>query len=191
MIVHVDIESNGFSSSKDSLLSVYAEKENGEIYERFYFPVEEYKEKAIEVNGLDEETVEQIRLERGVEYPNHFKDDHDDLIEFLTGCKEFVAFNADFDFKWMPQAFKDTQPDVVCTMKMCKRDVDVKNVKGHLKNPNLKEVLYFYWDELEAILGFGTATNEEEMEKIAEDNLHDAAFDTGISRGVYLIYKEL
>ncbi len=189
MTIHVDVETNGLSNTKNSLLSVYAEKENGDTYERFYFPVEEYNKHAIKVNGLTEDRVEELRGE--AQYPNHFKDDHDDLISFLAGCSEFAAFNASFDFKWMPEAFRDTDPTITCTMSMCKHDVQSKNIKGHLKNPNLKEALFHFWDELEPIVGFDSASDEEEMEKIAEEILHDASFDTKISKGIYLIYKEM
>jgi len=189
MTVHVDVETNGFSRSSASLLSVYAEKSDGTKYERFYYPVEDYSKSALKVNGLDEETVEELRGE--CTYPNHFKDDHDDLVAFLDGTDEFVGFNADFDFKWMPEVFRDTNPKITCTMKMCKRDVDAKNIKGHIKNPNLKEALFHFWDELEPIVGFRSASNEEEMEKVAEEILHDAEYDTKISKGIYLIYKEL
>ena len=165
MVVHVDVETNGFSRSDSSLLSVYAEKECGEKYERFYFPVEEYNKKAIAVNGLDEDEVEKRRGD--ATYPAHFKDDHADLDEFLSGCTKFVAFNVSFDFKWMPQDYQDSSPKLYCTMKNCKDMVGALNVKGHKKNPNLKEAAEYFHI------------------KVASEELHDAAYDTQISKGIY------
>jgi len=187
MVAHVDIESNGFSSSKDSLLSVCVLK-GDEKYERFYYPVEDYSKSAIKVNGLTEEVVEKKRGD--CTYPNHFKDDHADLVEFLSDAETFCAFNVDFDYKWMPQEFKDRDIDRVCTMRACKDDVDARNVKGHKKNPNLREAMMYHWDEIRGEIGMPDVPGEDFMEKVASEFMHDAEFDTIVSRALYGIYFE-
>ena len=55
----LDFETNGFFGS--SVLSISLRKDNGECVSKYYYPVEEYNERAISVNGLTEEVIKEKR----------------------------------------------------------------------------------------------------------------------------------
>ncbi len=177
MTVHVDTETNGFDAKKSSLLSIYAEKESGEVYERFYYPVEDYNDDAIAVNGLTKEKVDSLRV--GVTYPEYYADDQDDLIAFLDEVSQFVAFNARFDYAWMPEAFKDKCSSIFCTMRRSKREVGARDKRGKVKFPKLKEAADYYDISIE--------DEDGSLEKVSSDKLHSASYDTKISKRIFEI----
>lgn len=180
MTVHIDTETNGFDAKKTSLLSVYAEKENGEVYERFYYPVEDYNDSAIEVNGLTREKVNSLRTD--VTYPEHYIDDQDDLATFLDDVSLFVAFNVNFDYAWMPQKFKDKPCATFCTMMHSKRAVGARNRHGKVKFPNLGEAADHY--------GISIEGDDGSLEKVSSDKLHSASYDTKISKQIFGILMD-
>lgn len=102
-----DTETNGFDASKHSLLSVAAIKykftdnnnfEKLDSFQRFYFPIEPYNEKAIKINKLTKEAIEESRVE---DYPLFFKDDNY-FRNFCQGLQYVVAHNINFDISFVP-----------------------------------------------------------------------------------------
>ncbi len=108
-IVVFDTETNGFSPT-NSVLSIaairlsYIDNNYVEVdrYQRFYYSVEEYNEKAIEVNGLTEEAVTEKR--KNATYPKFFKDDIDSFEKFCSSTKLLAGHNISFDTKFVPFA---------------------------------------------------------------------------------------
>lgn len=166
-----DTETNGLNSKENSLLSICMIKgipvfEKGimkieiiDIYERFYFPVEDYNFGAIRVNGLNEGTIRTKR--NGATYPKFFKDDSKALIDFVGMDYKFVAHNIAFDEKFMP--FHIDSSEAFCTM---------KNTTNILKlDWNEKYKTYKRPKLIEAVEFFGIETKD------IDADFHDAKFD--------------
>lgn len=96
-IVFFDLETNGFSDC--SILSVSAVKYlidietlkmiELDIFNRYYFPVENYNQGAIEVNGLTKDRI--IELRRNEKYPEFFKDD-EGFYEFIDEVNKYIEW---------------------------------------------------------------------------------------------------
>jgi DNA polymerase III epsilon subunit-like protein len=166
-----DTETNGLNPKEHSLLSICMIKGEPvfekdklkikiiDIYERFYFPVEEYNFGAISVNGLNEGTIRAKR--NGASYPKFFKDDAKALIDFVGMDNKFVAHNIAFDEKFMP--FLIDASEKFCTMK---NTTDILKLGwnekfGNYKRPKLVEAVEF----------FGIDTKD------IDADFHDAKFD--------------
>ena len=164
-LVFVDFETNGFSSSSASALSVFAEDSNGEQFERYYMPEEDFNEKAIEVNGLDRDTL--IEKRGSESYPILCKDDTE-LGSYIGENDIFIAFNATFDLQWMPEPFDKKEVKAFCPMKFLTQRMMLPKKKGKgYKYPSLKEAADF--------MGVTIDT----------DNQHDARYDVKILKDIF------
>jgi len=167
-IIVFDTETNGFSPN-NSVLSIAAIrlKYNGEHYvegdryQRFYYPVEEYNEKAIEVNGLTREVVFEKR--KGLTYPEYFENDVDSFEKFCAGTDLFAGHNISFDVKFVPFVQYKKK---FCTMYSMK-ELYYKKYKIN-KVPKLKE----------AVLCVD--------ETFDENKLHDSMYDVELTVKVLL-----
>jgi DNA polymerase III epsilon subunit-like protein len=114
-IVFFDTETNGFPTDIPfpSVLSVSAIRakltskdnpvEGYSVYNRYYFPEEDYKQDAIKVNGLTEEVISQKRKEGDQDDKIYFEQDYPAFVKFCEGVSLFVGHNAqEFDSKFIP-----------------------------------------------------------------------------------------
>lgn len=108
----IDFETNGFFGS--SVLSISIRKDNGESINRYYYPLEDYNERAISVNGLTKEKITELRA--GATYPKNFVQDTE-IVEFFKDVKTLVAHNIEFDYSFLPEAVKEMDLEIYCTMK--------------------------------------------------------------------------
>ena len=108
----IDFETNGFFGS--SVLSISIRKSNGQNINRYYYPLEDYNERAISVNGLTKEVITEKRA--GATYPKHFNQDSE-IVEFFKDVKTLVAHNIEFDYSFLPEAVKEMDLEIYCTMK--------------------------------------------------------------------------
>jgi DNA polymerase III epsilon subunit-like protein len=116
------------------------------VYNRFYYPKEEYQPGAIKVNGLTREEVDDRRTHQGNVYPEYFLDDLEAFKDFCTGTKLFIGHNAvGFDCKlvpcieWDKMKVFDTQAtneNIVCA--------GWREDLGKWKWPKLREAVNFY-----------------------------------------------
>ena len=146
-VVFFDLETNGLNNNF-SVLSITAYKgivdsESREVeivdkYIRYYYPVEPYSPRAIEVNKLTKEKVDELRGK--VKYPRHFKDDFTDLYEFIGDSNHFVAHNIEFDRKFMGMELRNQ----FCTMKSNTEIVKLARKNGGYKFPKLFETAQYY-----------------------------------------------
>lgn len=126
-IVFFDLETNGFSDC--SILSVSAVKYlidietlkmiELDIFNRYYFPVENYNQGAIEVNGLTKDRI--IELRRNEKYPEFFKDD-EGFYEFIDDVDHLVGHNISFDYGFIKRNRKyKTYCTIVTDIIRCKK----------------------------------------------------------------------
>jgi DNA polymerase III epsilon subunit-like protein len=164
-ILFIDFETNGFSNKTSSGLSYFAKDSDNNTLERYFFPKEEYNEKAIAVNNLTEEVL--LEKRGACNYEAHMVDD-DGLEEFSKDVTLFVSYNVDFDLKWMPKSFIDRNVKVFCPMKFLTPIMKLTNRKrGGIKRPNLKEAAMYLGIEVD------------------DEKRHDAKYDTEILIEIY------
>ena len=112
MLAFIDFETNGFKGS--SVLSVAVIREDGETFNRYYYPTEDFNPDAIRVNGLTKEKITELRA--GANYAKHFIDDLD-FVKFMVPVDRLVAHNIAFDYSFLPNTVKKHINGVFCTMK--------------------------------------------------------------------------
>lgn len=101
-----DTETNGLSP-KCSVLSITAIKidthgEELEVFVRFYYPKEPYDMGAINVNGLNKETIDYRRQLSSATYAKYFLDDTEVGIFFIDhSVKRWIAHNYNFDIRFL------------------------------------------------------------------------------------------
>jgi DNA polymerase III epsilon subunit-like protein len=170
-LVVFDLETNGLSPATHSVLSVAAIRckpdpetllDPVDVFERYYYPVEECDRRAIAKNGLTKEVLDAKR--EGVEYPEHFKDDPA-FEKFCEGCSLFVGHNLSFDAGFVPFV-KAGKP--FCTMKSNTDILQLPKDGGGWKYPTLGEVAEYYDVDFDS----GKA--------------HDAMYDTRTTMMVFL-----
>jgi DNA polymerase-3 subunit epsilon len=170
-IIVFDLETNGFQ--KSSVLSITAIKftlkegkyEEVDIFNRFYYPVEEFSKGATDVNGLTKEVLDKKRSR--VSYAEHFKEDAD-FPEFCKGVNYIIGHNViGFDSKFIdwkePVKFFDTMTsnsDVVCK--------EWWPSKRTWKYPKLMETAKHFGIEVE------------------ENNLHGSKYDTELTLDIFI-----
>lgn len=175
-LIFFDVETNGLKGS--SVLSISAAKiifdnESQEMFledsfDRFYFrnDGEEINEKAISVNGLTDEVIEQKRSLSDFEYKKTFLEDLEAFYNFCDGAEHFIAHNIKFDRDFIPFNLK-YQFDTMLA------NIDILKIPGKygFKWPKLMECANYYNVPLE------------------EDNLHASMYDVLIMARVF--YKML
>ena len=131
-VLILDLETNGLSS-RSSVLSVTAEKflfvgprsltaETGCLehieqlerigrFHRFYYSREPENPEAIQINGLDRDTIQEEREGKG--WPQFFDEDYE-FREFCEGIELVVGHNVTFDLQFCPFL---TGKDWFCTMR--------------------------------------------------------------------------
>lgn len=176
----LDTETNGLNILY-SVLSIGGIKcriENGQIleeetFERYYFPVEPYEEKAIEKNGLTQETIEALRND--AKYPAFCKKDKE-VTTFLKDVTFFVGHNIEFDLDMIPplHSRKYDKRRSIDTMKLNTDIVQSGSIKyDHYKWPTLEETARYY-----------NITKKE-------TKFHNALFDAQITLDIFkLMYAE-
>jgi len=157
----LDIESNGFQGT--SVLSIAVIKENGQVFERFYYPVEDYNQKAVKFNGLSEEVVNVLRGE-DCQYEKYFIDDLD-FIEFMSDVDTLICQNVIFDYSFLPDEVTKNFKNIFCTMKSNQKYFDGKW-------PNLNKLCIFYDVEVDA------------------EKQHQALYDTELCKAVFEAMEE-
>lgn len=147
-VIFFDTETNGLEYYA-SVLSISAIKclvdltdktvKEKEIFERFYYPVEEYNEEATDINKLTEWVVNKKR--KGTTYPKHFKDDMQSFFDFCDGIDYYVAHNINFDARSLDKEL----PNSFCTMAS---NTDIVKagplIYGYYKWPKLSEAADYY-----------------------------------------------
>jgi len=157
-LVAFDLETNGFSASKHSVLSLSAQRMRvikDELvivpksrYTRYYYATEAYNPEAIRVNGLDEDEIMRRRTEAHnlkktpttKFYTQLYLDD--DYFELYAKDCILAAHNINFDNKFL--LFH--APTKFCTQMSNTDIVKAPSKKsGHLyKWPSLKETAEYY-----------------------------------------------
>ena len=175
--IHIifDLETNGLQCNKDSVLSISAQKvlitpdrstSLIEKYTRYYYPQEEYNPKAIEVNGLDEDTLIKLRCRSDFNgsYPTFFVDDFSSFAKFCSGCSNFIGHNIiNFDLEWISD--KMIVENVFDTYTANYWVPAKYNISG--KGPKLIHAIQFYNIDYNA------------------DNLHSSSYDVEMTRAVF------
>ena len=146
-----DTETNGLTPNY-SVLSITAIKINTngeelEVFDRFYYPKEPYNKSAINVNGLNKETIDYRRKILSATYTKHFQDDTE-LGEFFTATSVeiWVAHNYNFDIKFLNKYGINNPSKGYCTMLESKDIVKVEwnNYYQNWKWPKLREACEFF-----------------------------------------------
>ena len=146
-----DTETNGLTPNC-SILSVTAIKidangEELEVFDRFYYPKEPYNMGAINVNGLNKETIDYHRKLSSATYAKHFLDDAD-LGEFFmdTSVEIWVAHNYNFDIKFLNKYGIINPSKDYCTMLQSMDIVKVQwnDYYQNWKWPKLREACDFF-----------------------------------------------
>lgn len=170
-IVFFDLETNGFSNC--SILSVSAVKYLIDIetlkmvelgsFNRYYFPIEDYNMGAIEVNGLTEDRV--IELRGDEEYPEFFKDD-EGFYDFIDDVEHLVGHNINFDYGFIK---RNRKYKTYCTMKATTGILKIPNTRGYggYKYPKLIEAAQYYGIKLQ------------------EERFHDSDYDVEITVKIF------
>ncbi|PHQ89539.1 MAG: hypothetical protein COB42_06860 [Sulfurimonas sp.] len=159
--VFLDIESNGWQGS--SVLSIAAMKDDGQVFSRFYYPVEEYNKDATDFNGLTEEKVIKLRGD-GCMYVSCFINDKD-FHKFMGDVDTLICHNIAFDYSFLPNEITENIKNLFCTMKS-----NTKYFSG--KFPNLKKTCEFYGVEVDT------------------EQQHQALYDAILCKGVFERMKE-
>jgi SNF2 family DNA or RNA helicase/DNA polymerase III epsilon subunit-like protein len=146
-VVFFDLETNGLTNSF-SVLSITAYKgvvdsysrevEIVDKYIRYYYPVEPYSPRAIEVNKLTKLKVDELRKKAG--YSKHFKDDFSDLYKFIGDTNHFVAHKISFDREFMGMELRNQ----FCTMLSNTDIIKLPKKNGGYKWPRLFEAALYY-----------------------------------------------
>ena len=171
-IVFFDLETNGLQDS--SVLSVSAFKYSIDTetlklkfldkFTRYYYPTEEYNARAIAVNDLSEDFVEELRGE--ADYPEFFCEDSGFYI-FIADVDHLIGHNISFDYSFLSDRTKDY--NTYCTMLATTNILKIPNQykrRGY-KYPKLMEVAEYYNIELE------------------EDKLHDSDYDVELTVKIF------
>jgi DNA polymerase-3 subunit epsilon len=146
-----DTETNGLTPNC-SVLSITAIKidthgEELEVFDRFYYPKEPYNMGAINVNGLNKETIDYHRKISSATYARHFMDDAE-LREFFkdTSVEIWVAHNYNFDIKFLNKYGITNPSKGYCTMLESKDIVKVEwnDYYQNWKWPKLREACEFF-----------------------------------------------
>ena len=148
-VICFDLETNGLTPSYSILscsgIKCFLTKPNYELeemdrFERYYFPVEPYEEKAIERNGLTKEVLTKHRGD--ATYPKHYVEDSA-FMAFCNECDIFITHNIDFDSKFVPLV---KNAKTFCTMKTNTDIVAAKWLayRSEYKYPTLDEAAEFY-----------------------------------------------
>lgn len=192
-IIIFDTETNGLPPPRSpvcpSTLSISAikavirskeELEPVAIYNRYYYPREDYDQGAIGINGLTEHVIDGKRAESIKQYQVYFDQDYEDFQEFCSGVKLFVGHNAqDFDTQFVPcidwKTVKifDTMhanTDVVCARWESRGHYDhgIWSDKPGWKAPRLIEAAEFY------------------KIKFEDTELHGSLYDATITSKVFM-----
>jgi len=114
--------------------------------------------KEIKQNGLSAELV-----------LNNLKND-------LSHCKYIIGHNISFDIDKITNYYKKYKIECVmqksiCTMTLSKYKLNLRNVKGYIKNPKLSELYKYYY-----------------LNDANDNTLHDASYDIEIT---FLCFKKL
>ena len=122
-IIVFDLETNGLSP-RSSVLSVSAIKfaydtVNAQLVkidnlERFYYGIEPPNHKALSINGLYQDVIEEKR--GSANYTSYFRDDGD-IPGFFTDSGLVVAHNVDFDKRFLYVFPELKELNYFCTMK--------------------------------------------------------------------------
>lgn len=148
-VVFFYIQTNGLSKN-DSVLSISAVKtivdyDNSHIelidtYNRFYYPMENFSENAIEVNHLNANVIANHR--KNARYSRYFKNDQNDFLKFIDGAKHFVSHNIEFNKQFLDFKLKKQ----FCTMQANTNIVKIisSKCKNAYKWPKLTETAKFY-----------------------------------------------
>jgi DNA polymerase III epsilon subunit-like protein len=139
----LDFETNGFFGS--SVLSISLRKDNGETLSRYYYPMEDYNERAISVNGLSEAVITAKRA--GATYPLYFYQDSE-IYSFFEDVKILVAHNIEFDYSFLPLSVKEMDMQIFCTMK--------SQTHKFYKNMSLKDTAIYFGIEFNEELAHGS-----------------------------------
>jgi len=183
-IIIFDLETNGLSP-KYSVLSCSAVKCEVDLYNykistidrfnRYYYPIEDYEMRAIEINGLNEKEIERRRGGTTL-YPKHFIHDNEFAI-FCDGVSHYVAHNIDFDSRFVPFVKRN---NTFCTMKVNTGVVSTRYLewKNEYKWPTLAETAHHY----------GVSTNEFTFHESMSDveitlKIFERMLDIAASRG--------
>lgn len=109
-IIVFDTETGGVEESSPVLsisaimleVSTYGEIHEVDRFNRFYYASDSKvcHPKAIEVNGLDDDTIGDLRGRAN--YPLHFEEDND-FYEWCKGVTSYIGHNVSFDLKYVPK----------------------------------------------------------------------------------------
>lgn len=168
-----DTETNGLDSNCSSILSISAIKFESDKYKvfseldrfnRYYFPREPYNEKAISINGLNEEEI--IKLRGSNTYPRYFNED-EEFKNFCRNVNHFVGHNIGFDANFVPFVKNKRKFDTmkINTDIVCSEWMESRN---SWKWPTLKETAYYY----------GISYNES--------SLHGSMYDSEITFKIFI-----
>ncbi len=146
-----DTETNGLTP-KCSVLSITAIKIDNhgkelEVFDRFYYPKEPYNWDAINVNGLNRETIDSRRKILSATYARYFLDDPDVGKFFVdTSVKKWIAHNYNFDIKFLHNYGITNPGKDYCTMleSMDIVKVEWNDYYQNWKWPKLREACDFF-----------------------------------------------
>ena len=177
-IVFFDLETNGIKGC--SVLSVSAEKylidietlqmEFLDSFTRYYYPTEEYNTRAIDVNGLSKNVVEELRGE--ADYPEFFSDDNG-FYEFIDDVEHLIGHNISFDYSFLIDRTKDY--NTYCTMLATTNILKIPHQyrRRCYKYPKLREVVEYYGIEYDEEKLHGSDYDVEMTVKIFKELLKD------------------
>ena len=171
-IVFFDLETNGLQDSSGiiriSIRNITINTETLKLnlldkFTRYYYPTEEYNARAIAVNGLSEDVVEELRGE--ADYPEFFCEDSGFYI-FIADVDHLIGHNISFDYSFLSDRTKDY--NTYCTMLATTNILKIPNqYRRGYKYPKLMEVAEYYNIELE------------------EDKLHDSDYDVELTVKIF------
>jgi len=105
MFVIIDLETNGLFANDSILQIAVLEVSNKveKIFNRFYYPKEDFNPEAIKINQLSKDKIDFYRKKYNADYPKYFDDD----VQFIKYLKNLlknnvlVAFNVSFEANFL------------------------------------------------------------------------------------------
>lgn len=145
MRVVLDIETTGLDKYKGDILQVCMYNiDTKESFIRTYHSEFSYEQSkgAIEINGLTDEVITEIRNKEKTKYPRLFKEDISFWGDLLKDIKKIIAHNIKFDSEWLIHNGVDLLgKELICTQKLMQK---YKPKKGWWK---LKDAINYFYQE--------------------------------------------
>jgi len=147
-----DVETNGLSPKSHSVLSFSALylntwRSNGsrhfqvqEEFDRYYYPTEPYNPRAIRVNGLTADVINERRRHSRENYPLHFSEDREVPI-FCQQTDLAVCHNTPFDAKFLKYTHAREFSRLFCTMRNLTQYCAIPHRFYGIKWPKLEEAV--------------------------------------------------